>query len=121
MIKRLLLLLIRFYRRFISPMHAPCCPFTPTCSTYAMQAVEQHGALYGGYLATKHLLEHGYDKIAFLSVLHYQTSTARYYGYQAALWEKGLEVDPDKVVQIQDYSNVSIGYNAMKAETGKQN
>ena len=69
---------------------------------------------YGGYLATKHLLEHGYDKIAFLSVLHYQTSTARYYGYQAALWEKGLEVDPDKVVQIQDYSNVSIGYNAMK-------
>ena len=36
MIKRLLLLLIRFYRRFISPMHAPCCPFTPTCSTYAL-------------------------------------------------------------------------------------
>ena len=57
MIKRLLLLLIRFYRRFISPMHAPCCPFTPTCSTYAMQAVERHGALYGGYLAIRRLLE----------------------------------------------------------------
>ena len=56
MIKRLLLLLIRFYRRFISPMHAPCCPFTPTCSTYAMQAVERHGALYGGYLAIRRLL-----------------------------------------------------------------
>jgi len=55
-IKRLLLLLIRFYRRFISPMHAPCCPFTPTCSTYAMQAVERHGALYGGYLAIRRLL-----------------------------------------------------------------
>ena len=54
--KRLLLLLIRFYRRFISPMHAPCCPFTPTCSTYAMQAVERHGALYGGYLAIRRLL-----------------------------------------------------------------
>ncbi len=56
MMKRLLLLLIRFYRRFISPMHAPCCPFTPTCSTYAMQAVERHGALYGGYLAIRRLL-----------------------------------------------------------------
>ena len=56
MMKRLLLLLIRFYRRFISRMHAPCCPFTPTCSTYAMQAVERHGALYGGYLAIRRLL-----------------------------------------------------------------
>ena len=56
MIRRLLLALIRFYRRFLSPMHAPCCPFTPTCSTYAMQAVERHGALYGGYLAIRRLL-----------------------------------------------------------------
>ena len=56
MIKRLLLLLIRFYRRFISPMHAPCCPFTPTCSTYAMQAIERHGAIYGSYLAIRRLL-----------------------------------------------------------------
>ena len=46
MIRRLLLALIRFYRRFLSPMHAPCCPFTPTCSTYAMQAIERHGAIY---------------------------------------------------------------------------
>ena len=56
MIKRLLLLLIRFYRRFLSPMHAPCCPFTPTCSTYAMKAIEEHGALKGGYLAVRRLL-----------------------------------------------------------------
>ena len=56
MIKRLLLLLIRFYRRFLSPMHAPCCPFTPTCSTYAMQAIEEHGALKGGCLAVRRLL-----------------------------------------------------------------
>ena len=46
MIRRLLLALIRFYRRFLSPMHAPCCPFTPTCSTYAMQANERHGAIF---------------------------------------------------------------------------
>ena len=56
MIRRLLLALIRFYRRFLSPMHAPCCPFTPTCSTYAMQAIERHGAIYGSYLAIRRLL-----------------------------------------------------------------
>ena len=55
MIRRLLLALIRFYRRFLSPMHAPCCPFTPTCSTYAMQAIERHGAIYGSYLAIRRL------------------------------------------------------------------
>ena len=44
--KRLLLFLIRFYRRYISPMHAPCCRFTPTCSTYALQAIEKYGAVY---------------------------------------------------------------------------
>lgn len=54
--KRLLLFLIRFYRRYISPMHAPCCRFTPTCSTYAMQAIEKYGALKGGYLALRRVL-----------------------------------------------------------------
>ncbi len=56
MIKRLLLSLIRFYRRYISPMHTPCCRFTPTCSTYAMQAIEKYGALKGGYLALRRVL-----------------------------------------------------------------
>lgn len=54
--KRLLLFLIRFYRRYISPMHAPCCRFTPTCSTYALQAIEKYGALKGGYLALRRVL-----------------------------------------------------------------
>lgn len=54
--KRLLLFLIRFYRRYISPMHAPCCRFTPTCSTYAMQAIEKYGARKGGYLALRRVL-----------------------------------------------------------------
>ena len=56
MMKRLLLFLIRFYRRYISPMHAPCCRFTPTCSTYALQAIEKYGALKGGYLALRRVL-----------------------------------------------------------------
>lgn len=54
--KRLLLWLIRFYRSRISPLRAPCCRFTPTCSQYALEAVEKYGAVKGGFLAIKRLL-----------------------------------------------------------------
>ena len=49
--KRLLLWLIRFYQRHISPNRPPCCRFMPTCSQYALQAIEKYGALRGGWLA----------------------------------------------------------------------
>ena len=49
--KALLLFLIRFYRRAVSPLHPPCCRFLPTCSEYALEAVEVHGAVKGGLLA----------------------------------------------------------------------
>ena len=49
--KRLLLALIRPYRRDVSPNRPPCCRFIPTCSTYALEAVEVHGAVKGGALA----------------------------------------------------------------------
>lgn len=54
--KRFLLSAIRLYRRYLSPLHAPCCRFTPTCSTYAMQAIEKYGAAKGGYLALRRIL-----------------------------------------------------------------
>ncbi len=54
--KRLLLWLIRFYRSKISPLRPPCCRFTPTCSAYALEAVEKYGAWKGGLLAIKRLL-----------------------------------------------------------------
>ena len=54
--KRLLLWLIRFYRNNISPLRAPCCRFTPTCSAYALEAVEKYGAIKGGFLAVRRLL-----------------------------------------------------------------
>ena len=54
--KRLLLALIRWYRRDISPCRPPCCRFIPTCSTYALEAVEVHGALKGGLLAAWRIL-----------------------------------------------------------------
>ena len=54
--KRLLLLLIRAYRRWISPLRQPCCRFSPTCSAYALEAVEKYGTLKGGYLALRRIL-----------------------------------------------------------------
>ena len=55
--KSLLLWLIRFYRGQISPMRPPCCRFMPTCSQYALEAVELHGAFRGGLLALKRILK----------------------------------------------------------------
>ncbi len=46
---------IRFYRRFLSPLTPPSCRFHPTCSTYALQAIETHGALRGFALAVRRL------------------------------------------------------------------
>lgn len=54
--KRLLLALIRFYRESISPLRPPCCRFIPSCSTYAMEAVQVHGALKGSALAIWRIL-----------------------------------------------------------------
>jgi putative membrane protein insertion efficiency factor len=42
---------LRFYRRFLSPLKPPMCRFSPTCSQYAIEAVEVHGVLRGGGLA----------------------------------------------------------------------
>lgn len=49
--KKILLLFVKFYRKFISPLKPPCCKYYPTCSTYALTALEKHGALKGSVLA----------------------------------------------------------------------
>ena len=54
--KKIMLKLIRFYQRHISPLRAPCCRFMPTCSAYAVQAITKYGALKGGWLTLKRLL-----------------------------------------------------------------
>ena len=67
--KRVLLWLISFYRRNLSPLKPPCCRFIPTCSEYAMQAIEKYGAFKGGLLALRRLLKchpfhkGGYDPV----------------------------------------------------------
>ena len=53
--KTLLLALIRFYRRYVSPLTPPSCRYIPTCSEYAMTAIERYGAAKGGWLALKRL------------------------------------------------------------------
>ena len=52
----LMLALIGFYRRFISPMIGPRCRFTPTCSAYGLEAIQKHGPWKGGWLTVKRLL-----------------------------------------------------------------
>lgn len=54
--KRILIGLIRFYQKAISPMRPPCCRFIPTCSAYAVEAVEKYGAWNGGWLALRRVL-----------------------------------------------------------------
>ena len=60
---------IRFYQRYLSPLHPPCCIYTPTCSQYAVEAIAKYGALKGGWLAIKRICrchpfhEGGYDPV----------------------------------------------------------
>ncbi|HAA86267.1 MAG TPA: membrane protein insertion efficiency factor YidD [Kosmotogaceae bacterium] len=67
--KRLLLAIIIFYRRFISPIKPPSCRFQPTCSEYAHTAISRHGVLKGVAIAVNRILrcnpfnKGGYDPV----------------------------------------------------------
>lgn len=54
--KKILLSILKFYRKYISPLKPPTCRFTPTCSEYAIEAIEKYGAKKGGFLAIKRVL-----------------------------------------------------------------
>lgn len=54
--KIVFILLVKFYRRFISPLFPPCCKYYPTCSQYALDALSMHGAVKGSVLAGMRLL-----------------------------------------------------------------
>ncbi|HHU21824.1 MAG TPA: membrane protein insertion efficiency factor YidD [Clostridiales bacterium] len=55
--KKLLIALVRFYRRHVSPITKPSCRFIPTCSEYALQALEKYGAAKGTWLTLKRILK----------------------------------------------------------------
>ena len=67
--KHLLIGMIRFYRKYISPYKPASCRFYPTCSAYALEAIEKKGSLKGGLMALKRILkchpfhEGGYDPV----------------------------------------------------------
>lgn len=54
--KKVFLTLIRFYQRHISPGLPPRCRYIPTCSQYAVEAIEKYGALKGGWLAFRRIM-----------------------------------------------------------------
>ncbi|MGI5935892.1 MAG: membrane protein insertion efficiency factor YidD [Oscillospiraceae bacterium] len=55
--KKILIALVKFYRRHVSPYKKPCCRFIPTCSEYALVALERYGAAKGTWLALKRILK----------------------------------------------------------------
>lgn len=60
---------IRFYRRYVSPFKAPSCRYYPTCSAYALEAIEKHGPVKGSWLSLKRIFRchpwkpGGYDSV----------------------------------------------------------
>ena len=64
--KRAVQFVLRGYKRFISPMLPHACRFVPTCSEYALEAVERHGVIRGGVLAAGRLLRcHPFARAGF--------------------------------------------------------
>ncbi len=68
--KRVLICLIKFYSKYISPLKGrPSCIYTPTCSSYALKALEKYGVIKGTYLSVKRILrchpfaKGGYDPV----------------------------------------------------------
>ena len=65
----LLIMFVRLYQRFISPLTPPSCRYTPTCSQYAVEALRKYGPFKGLWLAAKRLLRchpwggSGYDPV----------------------------------------------------------
>ena len=54
--KSFILKCIKFYQKYLSPLLGPSCRFHPTCSEYAVLAIEKYGVFKGGSLATKRIL-----------------------------------------------------------------
>jgi len=69
MIQKLILFLVWFYKKAVSPYLRPCCRYYPSCSDYAYEAVEKHGAFRGSFFALKRILRchpfhgGGYDPV----------------------------------------------------------
>lgn len=69
MAKKIMIWLIKFYQKYLSPLKSTRCPYIPTCSQYGLEAVEKYGALKGGLLSLWRILRcnpfshGGYDPV----------------------------------------------------------
>ena len=69
MIRTLMIKMIRFYQKYLSPLKSTRCPYIPTCSQYGLEAIEKYGAIKGGLLALWRILRcnpfshGGYDPV----------------------------------------------------------
>lgn len=69
MIGKILIYIVRLYQKFLSPFLGAQCRYTPTCSQYAVEALQKHGALKGSWLAAKRIVScnpwggHGHDPV----------------------------------------------------------
>lgn len=67
--RKLLVYLIRLYQKYVSPCFPPTCRFYPTCSTYAILAIDRYGAIRGTLIAVKRIIKchpfhpGGYDPV----------------------------------------------------------
>ena len=67
--KNILIAIIRFYQKFLSPLKHTRCPYTPTCSQYGLEAIQKYGAFKGSLLACWRILrcnpfsKGGYDPV----------------------------------------------------------
>lgn len=67
--KKFLIYLIKFYKKYLSPMKTTKCPYFPSCSDYGLEAIEKHGAIKGSLLAIWRILrcnpfsKGGYDPV----------------------------------------------------------
>ena len=69
LIGQVFILIIKIYKWVISPLFPPRCRYTPTCSTYSLEAIKKYGAFKGGWLAIKRIGSchpwggHGHDPV----------------------------------------------------------
>lgn len=67
--RSIIILVIKAYRKYISPLKRPCCRFYPTCSQYALDAINKYGVLKGSFMSIKRILrcnpfnKGGYDPV----------------------------------------------------------
>lgn len=67
--KTVFIYLIKFYRKYLSPLKSTKCPYTPTCSEYGLEAISKYGAFKGGFLTLWRILrcnpfsKGGYDPV----------------------------------------------------------